>query len=246
MLGEGMLLGANGFYDASRLYNKWYSSGGLGLEMAATVGGDDAVDLNANWYANLFNKNALVNAFRNRGGSFDVEAGYSHALFEHALDLRLKFAGYQLDVGSAVYGWRGGADLTTKNGMFKLRYEHGSDPINGQYNTVGGFVNVGFQLENLLAGETPFAMPEPVFRSPRDLRRLLGLKVKRNWHQPASVILARSNAGSTPSERCVDSLPGSRLDRASIRNPPIIHPLPSDEYTRKRIQTCPLYAGVDS
>jgi hypothetical protein len=184
MLGDGAMLGANAFYDASHLYSQWHSSGGLGLEMAASVGGDDAVDVNFNWYGNLFNRDVLVNAFRNQGGSFDVEAGYSHALFEHALDLRLKLVGYQFDTGTPVRGWRGGADLTTRDGMFSVRYEHGQDRLNGDYNTVGGFVNVGFQLENVLSGESPFTMPEPVFRSPRNLRRLLGLKVKRNWHQP--------------------------------------------------------------
>jgi hypothetical protein len=30
MLGANSLLGVNGFYDASRLYNDWYSSGGVG------------------------------------------------------------------------------------------------------------------------------------------------------------------------------------------------------------------------
>lgn len=208
MIGDGMMLGANGFYDASRLFNKWYSSGGVGLEMAATVGGDDAVDVNFNWYGNLFNRDVLVNAFRNKGNSFDVEAGYSHALFDHAIDLRLKLVGYQLDAGTTTRGWRGGADLTTRDGMFTLRYEHGQDPINGAYNTVGGVVTVGFQLENLLSGASPFTMPEPVFRSPRDLRRLLGLKVKRNWHQPSAVVVARSSAvdcGDTT--RFFDTLP---------------------------------------
>jgi hypothetical protein len=197
-LGEGTLLGVNGFYDASRLYNRWYSSGGVGLEMAATVGGDDAVDVNFNWYGNLFSREVLVNAFRNKGNSFDVEAGYSHALFDHAIDLRLKLVGYQFDVGTPVQGWRGGADLTTRDGMFTVRYEHGQDRINGDYNTVGGFVTVGLQLENLVRGESPFIAPEPVFRSPRDLRRLLGLKVKRNWHQPAAVYLVRSATCTLP------------------------------------------------
>jgi hypothetical protein len=192
MLGGGTLLGVNGFYDTSRLFNKWYPSGGVGLEMAANIAGDDAIDLNFNWYGNLFNRDVLVNAFRNKGNSFDVEAGYSHSLFNQALDLRLKVIGYQFDIGTTVQGWRGGADLTTRNGMFTLRYEHGRDRINGDYNTVGGFVNVGFQLENLLSGESPFTLPEPVFKSPRDLRRLLGLKVKRNWHQPAAVVAARN------------------------------------------------------
>ncbi|MFC1835188.1 hypothetical protein ACFL2Q_10695 [Thermodesulfobacteriota bacterium] len=198
MVGENTLIGVNGFYDASRFggdspydtstfFSRWDSSGGVGLEFAANVAGDDAFDVNFNWYGNLFNKDVLLNAFRNRGGSFDIECGYSHALFNQALDLRLKLVGYQFDAGTPTRGWRGGADLTSRDGMFSLRYEHGSDTISGQYNTVGGFVNVGLQLENLLNGESPFTMPEPVFRSPRNLRRLLGQKVKRNWQQPSDI-----------------------------------------------------------
>jgi hypothetical protein len=191
MLGESTLLGVNGFYDASRLFDTWYSSGGVGLEWAALIGGDAAIDLNVNWYGNLFTRDGLINAFRNRGGSYDIEAGYSQSLFNQAVDLRLKATGYQFDIGSAVYGWRTGADLTTRDGVFSLRYEYGRDGINGSYNTVGGFVNVGFQLENLLSGESPFTAPEPVFKSPRNLRRWLTTKVHRNWHQPSAVVVAR-------------------------------------------------------
>lgn len=198
MTSANSLLGVNGFYDASRVYNRWYSSGGIGLEYAAIIGGDAAVDLNFNWYGNLFNRDVLVNAFRNKGNSFDVEAGYSHSLFNQALDLRLKLVGYQFDIGTGVRGWRGGADLTTRNGVFTARYEYGHDAIDGYYNTVGGFVNVGFNLENLVHGESPFTLPEPVFRSPRDLRRLLGLKVKRNWHQPEGVVSARNVQQAKP------------------------------------------------
>ncbi len=192
MWNDGLLLGVNGFYDTSRIFDKWYSSGGVGAEMAATVDGDDAIDVNFNYYGNLFSRNGLVNAFRNKGGSFDVEVGYSHALLNHALDLRLKVVGYQFDVGEKLNGWRGGADLTTRDGVFTLRYEHGHDRLNGYYNTVGGFVNVGFQLENVVKGEIPFTMPEPVFQSPRNLLRLLTQKVKRNWHQPDAVVIVRS------------------------------------------------------
>jgi hypothetical protein len=194
MLGESTLLGVNGFYDASRLFNEWYSSGGVGLEMAALLGVDAALDLNVNWYGNLFTRDGLINAFRNRGGSFDVEAGYSQSLFNQALDLRLKATGYQFDIGSAVYGWRTGADLTTRDGVFSLKYEYGHDRVNGSYNTVGGFVNIGFQLENILNGESPFALPEPIFNSPRNLRRMLTQKVKRDWHQPTAVVQSRSSA----------------------------------------------------
>lgn len=190
MLGANTLFGVSGFCDTSHLFNKWYSSGGVGLEFAANIAGDDAMDLNFNWYGNLFNRDVLVDAFRNKGNSFDAEAGYSHALFSRSLDLRFKLIGYQFDIGTAVQGWRGGADLTTRDGVFTVRYEYGHDRVNGSYNAVGGFVTLGLQLENLLTFDSPFTLPEPVFKSPRDLRRLLGLKVKRNWHQSRAIVAA--------------------------------------------------------
>ena len=48
ILADKLLVGVNGFYDTSRLFNNWYSSGSVGLEMAANVGSSDAFDLNAN------------------------------------------------------------------------------------------------------------------------------------------------------------------------------------------------------
>lgn len=200
ILSSQLLLGINGFYDTSRLFNNWYSSGGVGLEMAANVGSSDAVDLNANWYGDLFSSNNILNAFRNQGSSFDIQAGYSHALFDSALDLRLKAAGYKFDVGNSVYGCMTGADLTTRDGMFTLRYEYGNDRINGSWNNIGAFVNVGFQMENIIKGESPVSAPEPIFKSPRNLRRMLTQKVKRDWNQQygpgrAAVASASVNGG---------------------------------------------------
>jgi hypothetical protein len=193
-----LLVGINGFYDTSRLFNNWYSSGSFGLEMAANMGSSDAVDLNANWYGDLFASNSILNAFRNQGSSYDVEAGYSHAMFDSALDLRVKAAGYQFNTGANVYGYKTGADLTTKDGMFTLRYEYGNDKINGSWNNIGAFVNVGFQMENIIKGESPFAAPEPIFKSPRNLRRMLTQKVRRDWNQqyaPGRAALASAAVG---------------------------------------------------
>ena len=197
MMNDGLLFGVNGFYDSSRLFSKWYSSGGVGLEMAANVSGSDAIDLNLNWYGDLFSSDSILNAFRNKGGSYDIEAGYSHALFNQALDLRLKLAAYQFDVGNNVYGYKTGADLTTRDGVFTLRYEYGNDRVNGAWNTIGGFVNIGFQLENVLKGESPMTMPEPIFKSPRNLRRMLTQKVKRDWNQPYGMVGAGGSCSTT-------------------------------------------------
>jgi hypothetical protein len=117
--------------------------------------------------------------------------------------------------------------------MFTLRYEYGQDRINGDYNTVGGFVNVGFQLENLLSGESPFTLPEPVFRSPRDLTRSPALKVRRNWSQPHAVVLSRSVAN----QPVCPNLQGSVYIAASITSAahlstiPAIPPLVTSAYT---------------
>ena len=198
ILNRDLLIGVNGFYDTSRLYNTWYPSGGVGVELAANIGTTDAVDINANWYGNIFSANDILNAFRNHGGSFDVEAGYSHALFNSQYDLRLKLTGYKFDTGFDVYGYKTGADLTTRNGMFTMRYEYGYDRINGSWNNIGGFVNMGFQIENIIKGESPVTAPEPIFKSPRNLARMFTQKVKRDWNQPSSSrVTARSISTST-------------------------------------------------
>ncbi len=201
ILNENTLLGVNGFFDTTKLGNRWYSSGSLGFEMAAALQGNDAIDLNFNWYGNLFQSNVLANAFRRGPQSFDFQAGYSHELWNGGPDLRLNVTGYRFSAGSGVYGLRGGAELKSRDGMFVLKYEAAHDRVNKTYHTVGGFVNVGLQLENLLSGENPLVMPEPIFKSPRNLRRLLTRKSKRNWHQP-SIVIASSTSTTTSIAQC--------------------------------------------
>ncbi len=102
---ESLLLGVNGFYDASRLGTQWYGSPAVGVEMAVLGAGSDLIDLNFNYYGNLFQgRNSIINAFRNGRGNFDLEMGYSLELGAYGPDLRLKLTGYQFGVGSKVYG----------------------------------------------------------------------------------------------------------------------------------------------
>src|SRR5208283_1999597 len=54
MLNDNFFLGVEGFYDTSRLFNKWYSGGGWGLQLAYNTSTTSAVDLKFNWYGNLF------------------------------------------------------------------------------------------------------------------------------------------------------------------------------------------------
>jgi len=199
MFGGGLLLGVNTFYDATRLFGNWRSSGSVGLEMIANGPGDLATDLNFNYYSKVFlgfsSRGSVFPTFnifddiRQGKGGFDIEAGVSQPLFNRALDLRLKLAAYQFDLGDQrKYGYKTGADLTTADGVLRLTVEYGRDGVAGFYRNVGGYVSIGFQPENILFGEMPFSMPEPVFASPRNIRKLLTRKVHRYWGRPSSVV----------------------------------------------------------
>lgn len=189
--GNQALIGINGFYDTTRLTGQWYSSGSLGLQAAWLLPGSDALDLNFNWYGKLLNGYEWINTFRHGPSNYDFEAGYSHEIWNGGPDLRLKVKGYHFDVGSNLNGWTGGAELKSRDGMFVLKYEAGYDRLDSTYQTVGGYVNVGCQLENLLKGENPFTAPTPIFRSPRNLSYMANQPIQRNWNQPTAVVLTR-------------------------------------------------------
>jgi hypothetical protein len=204
------LLGVNAFYDTSRLGRTWYSSGSIGFEMAALTGDHDALDLNFNWYGKLFNGAVIRNAFRYGPSNFDFQLGYSRELWNGGPDLRLSATGYKFDIGNSVYGWNAGAELKSRDGTLILHYTVGHDRLDGTYHAVGGFVNVALQLENILKGESPFTMPEPIFKSPRALRYMLTQKVKRDWHQPSTVVVARQT-GERNTDRFLASVPMTRF-----------------------------------
>lgn len=209
LVGNDLLIGFNGFYDSTRLVGNWYSAGGFGLLLAANGPGDSMVDLNANYYSNtfgnydsrgsLFPTFNVIDSVKSGGGSYDFEAGYSQALFDREYDLRLKVNGYQFLVGDQFKpGIKTGAEITTRDGVWKIGIEYGHDAITGQYGTVGAALNIGLQLENITKGESPFGKPEPVFRSPRNLKRLVSQPVYRNWRKPESVVANPRCYGTPP------------------------------------------------
>jgi hypothetical protein len=212
---DDLLLGVNAFFDTTRLYGPpWRSSGGYGLEMAANGPGDSAIDLTFNYYGNVYggyNSRGsvfptfnIIDGIQKGEANYDLEAGYSQSILDQAFDLRVKFTGYQFALNnSKKYGLKSGGEITAADGVFRLSVEGGHDAVMGSYGNVGGYVNVGFQLENLLYGESPFSSPEPVFKSPRNLRRLLVRPVKRNWFKPAAV-MANANCEGLPDDSQFD------------------------------------------
>ncbi len=180
MISQNFLAGLNAFYDMSQPYYQWYASGSIGLEVAANVGATEAADFHVNWYyGNLYSSTGIDNGCRNQGSNYDFGGGYSLALVNAGLDLHLRMAGYKFDVGNSSYGYKAGADLTTRNGLFTISFDHGNDKINGPWNNFGAFLNVGFLISRYIIGEIPFTMPEPVFNGQRNLSRMLSSPVAR-------------------------------------------------------------------
>ncbi|HTY23250.1 MAG TPA: thaumatin family protein [Desulfomonilaceae bacterium] len=212
------MIGLYSFFDTTKLSGTWYSSGSAGAEMAAIVSGHDAIDLNFNWYGKALDATFLSNSLdfipvtdgvRFGPSNFDVQAGYSHELYNGGPDLRLSVTGYKFDTGSAVYGYYAGAELKSRDGMFVAKYDVGHDNSNQTYQAVAAFINIGFQLENLVAGRSPFSMPNPLFQSPRNMTTLTEAKPNRNWRhttQTAQVALlsAQAVAGCNASHPAAD------------------------------------------
>ena len=190
MFGNHTMIGLHSFFDTTKLSGAWYSSGSAGVEMAAMVSGHDAIDLLFNWYGKSLDGSifsgaptyAAAAANTSFGNSnFDFQVGYSHELYNGGPDLRLSATGYKFDCGSNVYGYYAGAELKSRDGMYVVKYDVGYDNANQVYQSVAAFMNMGFQLENLLDGKSPFVKPKPVFQSPRNMNTLTEAKPNRNW-----------------------------------------------------------------
>jgi hypothetical protein len=154
------------------------------------ISGHDAIDFIFNWYgkaldATIFGTTpayAASAATANFGNAnFDFQVGYSHELYNGGPDLRLSATGYKLECGSNVYGYYGGAELKSRDGVYVVKYDVGYDNANQVYQSVAAFMNMGLQLENLLDGKSPFVKPKPVFQSPRNMTTLTEAKPNRNW-----------------------------------------------------------------
>ena len=209
MFGNHTMVGLHSFFDTTKLSGVWFPSGSAGVEMAAMVSGHDAIDLNFNWYGKALDASSLNNLGYIRpttgedgfgNSNFDFQVGYSHELYNGGPDLRLSVTGYKFDMDSDVYGYYAGAELKSRDGVFAAKYDVGYDNANQVYQSVAAFMNMGFQLENLLAGKSPFVKPKPVFQSPREMTRATEAKVTRNFQRTSQT--AQLALLSTPVAQC--------------------------------------------
>ncbi|MEW6347459.1 MAG: hypothetical protein AB1646_00225 [Thermodesulfobacteriota bacterium] len=179
LCGGRTLLGANYFFDASRINTTWYSSAGFGFEAVFLVSkySFKTLDVNLDFY---------------KGGGVGVEVGYTVPVLQNICDLRTKVSKYRFHDGDFYVGWKAGVDLATPTRALAVTYEVGQDRNHQFGHTVGCSVSVPLSLGNLVRGRNPFAADSPTKPRQRDLRPALGHPVKRERHQPESVVAARN------------------------------------------------------
>ena len=159
LINRNVMLGANVFYDSTRILSDWYSSAGAGAEAALMLPNFDVLDFTYNYYGNLSRGNhGSDGEIINGPPNMDFELGYSHALFGRAPDLRARVNAYNYDVRQNIWGFKGGVDLTVLNGALTFRGEVGRDQLYGSYQTVGAFVNIPMRLDNIFTFKSPFVL----------------------------------------------------------------------------------------
>jgi hypothetical protein len=207
---KSTFVGVNGFWDTTKVGGFWFDAGAVGIEMAALLPDNRAVDLNFNWYSQRQSDLPVLKS-ENHSGNFDLEAGFSSELWCGGPDLRLHGTWYKFDVGEGVNGWRAGADLRSPDGVFRIKYEASGDRINNTYHTIGAYVNVGFQLSNIFCCRSPFTPPEPVFICTRNMRKEMTDPPHRRWSMPSPILAVQAGGAGTPSptlSRTVQMLTG--------------------------------------
>jgi hypothetical protein len=173
-LGNDTVIGAHGFYDANRIGDSWQSSVSAGGIMAVMLPGNDAIDLTVNWYGGLATGSFTSGWGTWGNGTLEGTITYYHELWDEGPDLRLNFVGYDVGESRAPAGIRdrglgSGMEIASRDGMFRGSYMYETDSVLGDIHTVAVNFNVGFRLESLLALESPFEKPTPIFSSPRTL-----------------------------------------------------------------------------
>lgn len=173
---DRVMCGINGFWDTSRLHGDWYSSPGLGFELAL-------YSLDRRW-------DLLLNVYR--GGGIDLTTGFTVPICEDRLDMRVHIDKYRFFDGELILGWKGGVEISSPDRLLAVSYEYGKDSNMPEYHAIACSVTVPFRLENIFSGTNPFELPEPPLRETRYRKRSQSEGVKRAWRRPETVVEARN------------------------------------------------------
>jgi hypothetical protein len=173
---EGLMLGTNAFWDASRLSGDWYSAPGFGFEFAKH-------SQHGIW-------DIILNVYR--GGGIDLEGGFTFPIWDERLDLRVYAGKYRFFEGDFILGSKGGVQISSPNRFLAVSYEYGQDSTTPEYHALTCSLTVPFSLEKLFSGKNPFELPDAPSTGKRYVERLKSEGVKRAWRKPETVVEARN------------------------------------------------------
>jgi|SRR5208283_1428080 len=141
-LRDGLWLGAQGEYDATRRLGTWYSGGQAAIEMFQCVGRDTA-SLRVTYYAESAG-NQLI--FTKSPTGYEVALWYAHDLFACGPRLMLTGSGYDFNTGGSgdQRGWNLGANLWMAGGLFSLNGSVGHDSVISDNYTLGASCTLAF------------------------------------------------------------------------------------------------------
>ncbi len=161
-INDDLMAGVSGFYHAKRFFGRWDSSEIIGLKVAASTGDGGVTIVKFNYYGRILSgPDTIVNILPAvlQQGNFMVKLAYEQPLWNGEASLRVKANAYRFYQGSPIYGWNGGLEFKARDGMFDVRYVVGRDELSGTYHTLVLYVNLGFDVDRLLTGQSPLTRP---------------------------------------------------------------------------------------
>lgn len=212
------ILGGNLFYDTMRSENdERYKQWGVGAELLSHW-----LDLRANYYdafgdtENIIGGNAVTDAYYFSGYSllassglqveraldgFDAEASVLVPGISDIMETRLAATYYNFDIngGDNPKGWRGRLEMRPVKAV-NLSVEYRDDDLRGNDTFIGGYVEIPFSMENLLAGKNPFAGTRDLFtfgQGTRQLKERMTDKVIRDRHIVTAATETQGGSGQT-------------------------------------------------
>lgn len=173
----GHWIGANCFWDASRLGGAWYSAFGIGFETDFEISKNRGIDISFSRY---------------QGGGLDMELGLNLSLAEESANVRLMVGKYRFFDGDYVLGWRAGIDVANSDRTLGVIYEFSQDSRTPQRHTVGIYASLALRLEDVFKGRNPFSSSPSGTRFVRTAESRRGDSAQRMWRLPRTVVAARN------------------------------------------------------
>ncbi len=161
-LTDYLMVGINGFYNTSRVQGLWYRSALGGIEVASVTVGGTKLMFNFNAHGDLFGReDGFFWTFKGIGDA-KAQLAYQTPLYvgDRSWELKLKVSRYWISrLLEPEHGGSFGAEVLSKDGVFRFAYETGYDEYTERWNTIGVYFRLGFDPMKLVAGENPFSKP---------------------------------------------------------------------------------------